>query len=596
MKKNKWYMYLFAFAIPFFIIFITYICMGMYPFGEKSILTIDMAGQYVSFFDSLHDLLHGNIGPFYSFSKTLGGNMYSLITYYLLSPFNLIIYFFDKTSITEAILLINLLKIGAIGLTGYIYLSKTFNKKDIFTLLFSVCYALIGYNLVYSQNIMWLDGVIWLPIILLGIDKLIIKQKPLLFLISLTIAIMSNYYIGYMLCIGSLLYFLYKLYIYNNYSLSFKKDKKMIWYFFKFALLSVGVSMVVLLPSALSLMGGKTENFLNDIFPKQSYPIFDLVSKFYIGTSDIETVFGAPNVYVSLFLLILAILYFFNKKIDKKERKASAILISIFLISFTIFPIDLIWHLFQKPIMFTYRYSFIFSFILIILAYKNFINFDKQDHKLYKNLFLFFMIASLIIDRVLWTTSFYHKIIMNLLFIVFYFYFLYYKKDNRRLEKFVILVVVFEITINAILTLDVFSYKTRDSYLNFYNEYSYNIEKLKANDDSFYRIEKNTSFSTNDELMLNYSGISHFSSTYEGINNRLLGDYLGIFNRFYVTNYLGSTPLTDSLFSIKYILLNNENNLYDLKEKTVSTYIYENPYYLPLGFMVNDSIKDLELE
>jgi len=48
--------------------------------------------------------------------------------------------------------------------------------------------------------------------------------------------------------------------------------------------------MVVLLPSALSLLGGKTENFLSDIFPKQLYPIWDLVSKFYIGTSDIETV------------------------------------------------------------------------------------------------------------------------------------------------------------------------------------------------------------------------------------------------------------------------------------------------------------------
>ena len=33
---------------------------------------------------------------FYSFSKTLGGNMFGLVTYYLLSPFNLIFMLFDK--------------------------------------------------------------------------------------------------------------------------------------------------------------------------------------------------------------------------------------------------------------------------------------------------------------------------------------------------------------------------------------------------------------------------------------------------------------------------------------------------------------------
>ena len=151
--KNKYINYTLVFLIPILVMILVYASVGIYPFGKKSLLTVDLAGQYVAFFNSLKNIFTGDISMFYSFSKTLGGNMFGLVTYYLLSPFNLIFLLFDKINITEAILVINLLKIGFCGFTSYIYFNKTFKDNTKVSLTFSVVYSLCAYNIVYSQNL-----------------------------------------------------------------------------------------------------------------------------------------------------------------------------------------------------------------------------------------------------------------------------------------------------------------------------------------------------------------------------------------------------------------------------------------------------------
>ena len=249
MKKKKYY--LLSFIIPAIAMILLYITVGVIG-GDKNILTVDLANQYVEFFGALKNILNGTINPFYTLSKTLGGNFFGILTYYLMSPFNLLIIFFNRIDIPKFILLINILKIAFSGLTSYIYFNNTFKKTKL-SLTFSIVYSLMAYNIVYSQNIMWLDGVILLPIIFLGIDKLI-EKKPLLFYISLTLSIISNYYIGYMSCISSLIYFIYKSYLKET-----KIEIKQIIYCIKYILLCVLTSGIILIPSIFSLLQGKTK-------------------------------------------------------------------------------------------------------------------------------------------------------------------------------------------------------------------------------------------------------------------------------------------------------------------------------------------------
>lgn len=597
--KNKKIGYLLAFLIPVLLMVLIYACVGIYPFGNKSLLTVDMAGQYVSFFNALKNIFTGDIGIFYSFSKTLGGNMFGLITYYLLSPFNLLFILFDKVNITEAIFLINILKIGMCGLTSYIYFTKTFKEKNLVPVVFSTVYALCAYNIVYSQNILWLDGVIFLPMVFLGIDKLIEKEKPLMFYLTLTCTIFCNYYIGYMTCIGSLVYFLYKLYLRNNYKLSLKENKKDIIYFFKYALLAVGTTMIILLPSLFSLIVGKADAGLEEFIPKQTYPVIELISRFTIGSfknSDLSG--GCPNVFISLFMIVLAFVYFFNKKINHKEKRGTLFLILFFIVSFVFYPLDVVWHTFQHPAGFPFRYSFIFDFILLIVAYKSYLNIKHVDKSWFKRLIPWVIVLTVLLDYLMYTSNMYYKIIATGLLLVGYFIYLYYSK-KQNINKFLSMIIILEMCINGLLIVTNMNYQLRENYVNFINSYGNAIEKIKTSDYDFYRIEKDYSYTTNDPLLLNYNGISHFSSTYEGNNNNLLGDYLGIFNRFYITNYKGSTLVTNSLFNIKYVLSNNDLPYYTLidnfeyDEKNIN--VYKNDYALPLGFMVNSNLKDLQL-
>mgnify|MGYP002621879720 CR=1 FL=1 len=581
--KNKKY-YLLSFLTPCILMILLYITVGVIG-GNKNILTVDLADQYVAFFNALKNILNGTIGPFYSFSKTLGGNMLGIITYYLISPFNIIILLFDRIDIPKFILIINILKISCAGLTSYIYFNKTFKNNDLTSLAFSIIYSMMSYNIVYSQNIMWLDGVILLPIIFLGIDKLI-EKKPTLFYISLTISIICNYYIGYMSCIASLIYFIYKDYLKEN-----KIVIKNILNFIKILLLSVLTSSVILIPSILSLLSGKASGILQEFIPNQKFAIFDIITRFYIGTfknSDLEG--GCPNIYISLITLVLVIYYFFNKNIKKQEKKASLILLSIFIISFMFYPIDVIWHAFKHPYGFPFRYSFIFDFIMLIIAYKSIIKLDDINKIFIKKFIIYSFIVTLIVDKFLYSSTMYYKAFGTFALLIIY---LMYLNKNKTIKKSILLLIIAEMFINSFLIVINIKYQDKTLYENFITNTGYIIDNL--NKESFYRLEKDYSYSTNDELLLNYNGISHFSSVYEGTNNELLKQ-LGIFNRFYITNYNGSTPVTNSLFNIKYLLSEKQINYY----KKIDTYkdinTYENIYNLSLGFMVNKNLLKLELE
>ena len=63
---------------------------------------------------------------------------------------------------------------------------------------------------------MWLDGMIILPLLALGIENLINKGSGKLYLFSLVYILYSSYYMGYMCCIFSVIYFIAYCFITKN--------------------------------------------------------------------------------------------------------------------------------------------------------------------------------------------------------------------------------------------------------------------------------------------------------------------------------------------------------------------------------------------
>ena len=375
MKKLKFkenYIYIFSFIVPIMLMVVIYALIGIYPVGDKTIVNSDMYLQYVGFLGHIKDVLKGEANLFYSFSKSLGGNTVGLFAYYMSSPLNLIIGLFPKAYIAETIVVITLIKIGLSSLTFTIYLIQSFKKKDINVIMFSLCYSFMAYNINFQLNIMWLDGVVLLPLVMLGIDKLINEKKYKLYVISLFIAIVSNYYIGYMICIFSGLYFIYKL-ILNN-----KVELIKLGNFIGASVLSVALSAFILIPTVLSLGSGKAKFRLFQELPKLMMSLDEVIAQLFIGNYSLGQIMGNyPNIYCGVIITVLGILYFLNKNISRKERILSGIFMFVLLLSIFISTLVLIWHGFDYPVGFAYRFSFLISFLGIVLAYKEFISYEN---------------------------------------------------------------------------------------------------------------------------------------------------------------------------------------------------------------------------
>ena len=175
-----------------------------------------MQYQYLDFFIWFRNVLHGQDSLTYSFSAGLGSNTIALFAYYLASPFNLLVYFVNADQMAQFLTLLIMLKLILCSLTMYIFLQIRFHNASFYSMIFSIGYALMGYNLLQCSNIMWLDGVIILPIVALGIYKCVWKKTHVCYFLSLAYAVFSNWYIGYMICLFSVLYFLIEMVLYYN--------------------------------------------------------------------------------------------------------------------------------------------------------------------------------------------------------------------------------------------------------------------------------------------------------------------------------------------------------------------------------------------
>ncbi|MCR6513707.1 YfhO family protein [Clostridium sp. LY3-2] len=583
-KSNK--TKLLAFCIPVTVMVIVYYIIGIYPFGEKSLLTQDLDGQYIQYFGAYKDAFLGGKSIFYTFSKALGGNMIGLFAYYLASPLNIIFLIFPKENFTEAVLLLTLLKVGLCGFTFNFYLQYKFKRKGLYNLIFSTTYALMTYNIVYQQNIMWLDGVIFLPLIMIGILKLVENKGLVMYIVFLGISIISNWYIGYMLCIFSLIYFLYELVIVN-----FIDNKGKIKSIFKFigsSLLAVGLSAWILVPSAMSLQNDKGNFNLQDLKLNSNFDIFDIFSKYIIGSYNFrEMVDGLPNIFCGFLILILVIVYFFNNKINKKEKIASMCLIGIFILSFNISTFNVIWHGFKFPSWFTYRYAFLFSAILIIIAYKSYINLNNDTNRNIINSAIFILVIILIVDKFNYDyLNDWRQVWLSCLFVILYSIILLSKKNSIR--KTLLMVIVFELTLNATICLKRVNYTERSNYKNYVSAIN-QIKSTLDDESNIYRTGIKAYRSPNDSMLFGTNGISHFSSTGEKYIKDFIG-YIGMRNQSIATVYSGDTPVSNSYLGIKNIITRDETKIYEYKTQKDGLKLYENKFALPLIFTADNDL------
>ena len=534
--KNN-YIVIISFLATLFLYFGNTLLNKIYPFGNETFIYSDMYEQYVTYFNYLRDMILSGESLFASFSFSLGQNFYGILTYFCISPLNLIFLLSNNANMPAFILIVVALKLALSSMNMAILL-KTKLKSNLSIFVFSLIYGLMTFNITYSVNVMWLDPVYLLPLIVLGLER-IAKGKPILYIVTLTIAMCSNYYISFSVCIFLILYFIY-------YSLLNKVEfKKFLFNFIKYSIISALLSAVVLIPTIFNMIAGKLETTGTDFSFDIMYNPINLLYKFLVSDSKF-ILNDLPQMTSSLLVLVMIIMYLFCKNITKKEKIITYIFIAI-LILITLFPFtDTIMHCLRLPNQFTYRYAFIISFFLILTASKTF---DEANFN-YKNVLIYLPIIGLIYLYLKLYIDF--KTVVSSIFVGGYFLSCLFFKNKRLLSFVIVPFVLGELLIN--LSAD-FNPVKREEYGRYQKLFIYSdkIDKLKPNQDEFYRISGIDRISFNDAIAYKYYGVTSFSPTISVNTNRILKDYFGLpLNPSYAVEYLPATAFTDAFLNVKY--------------------------------------------
>ena len=374
LRVSRW-VYGGAFLIPLAILVVVFWHLKITPFGHRNLLFSDMGAQYVPILAYLRTtLLHGQFHLF-SFSLGIGSGIVPLLTYYVISPFNLLVFLFPAAKITTALTWIILLKISTIGLSMAIFLRHAFLKTGWSLLLFSTAFSLCGFVTMYFYDMMWLDALIWLPLVALGLHRLVIHHHFGLYTLSLTLTILSNYYMGYMTCLFSVLYFIYLIIEHQATPTPFKTVWQMHWpairQFIIGSALAGGMTMIVLIPTALGmLLTGKSDVFaknyaLSPLFGPEVLAQFGPAGSNYNGH-----LYHTPSVFMGTLMFLLLIVYFVSPRILAIEKKRTMWLLITMGLSLFITVLNTAWHMFQQPAGFPFRNVYFFTFLAIVTAYR----------------------------------------------------------------------------------------------------------------------------------------------------------------------------------------------------------------------------------
>lgn len=382
-KHPKKVLYFLSAFFPMLIMLVVWAIIGLYPFGNRSLMSVDFGQQYISFFGLLkNSVLSGDFSNLsYSFTQSLGGPMAGLVGYYLLSPFNLIFIITPFQYYGLAIFLIIWLRYGAIGLAFAFLLIKRYkglSSKKYLVPLLSTAYALSGMLVAYQMNVIFYDAMIMLPIVIVYLEELLDGGRGIKYSILLGMMLFFQFYMGYMSSIFIVLYACF--YVSPKLSVEGSFKIKILNYFrpliraLGYSIIGGGLASVSLLPILSSLLesrGGYNQGmtFSLDLMIKP----LDILSKLTIGGFDSGAwVMGPnlPNIYIGAFGFVGFILYFLCKKISSIKKWSAGVVTFVFFISFVNEFVNKIWHMGQMPLGFFYRFSWLFSLFMLVLAFQ----------------------------------------------------------------------------------------------------------------------------------------------------------------------------------------------------------------------------------
>ena len=637
--KRKWNFTALSFLFPFVGMLLVMLISGYKPFGKYSMLYSDMYHQYYPFFVAFRRSLRQGQSLLYNWSIGMGVDYLGLISYYLGSPLNLLSVIVPEKWLLSYFSMMMPIKLGLAGLFFSLFLQKLYGKKDFSIVCFSAFYALCAWALGFQWNIMWLDTFALLPMVVLGEIALLREKRFFLYTVSLFFAVFINYYVGFFVCIFvALVFFCYEICRFPGW----KRAGLDLLRIAAFSLLAIGMTAILELPTLAALQ--TTQSSVN-AFPK-GFRLNIASENTWKGLLDamrqvagnlggaLEPNFkeGLPNLYCGVFAIELAFLFLMAKEVKLRDKLCAVFLLLFFMLSFIIRQLDYIWHGFHFPNMIPYRFSFLFSFVLLYMAYRGWLLRRRFSvwHILASALFTGALLccsndalSTQTVEAFGLTLEFHVYLIYNFGFLLAFTAALLYGKRKVKLPEeaepaeisraryrqscyrvhsrwAVLTLVVLEMAAN-LLSFGLYFPGTGVSNYPKGKEAAASMFRYMAEREKepFYRAEVDHAQTLNDDALNGYNGISAFTSSANvRITEFMKALGYGAKNTYNRYCYEESSPVANLLLDIKYMLdrdgRDRSSSMFEEVHHYDNVYLLKNTAYLPLGFLAEPELAEVD--
>ena len=578
-----------AFLITLCLMALMLLINGCAPFSKYNSLAINDASiQYLDFHKYWKNVLDGNDSIEYSFGKTLGGSAVAVFSYYLASPFSLLVHLFEPEEFNVFFDLAVALKIALAASFMCLFLLFRYERlKSMMALCLGLSYGIMQYNISQASNIMWLDGVYMLPLILLGTHQMLRNGTSLLLVVSTALSIIFNWYTGCVNCLFSSLYFLYEFATMGKHTglVGFLKAGIV---FGSHLLFSVALGSFLFLPSLVSLStGGRGNVQLNSLnFSFLGNPL-TAISSLAIGCTSSR---GSVSLYCGVLPVVGLLGLFLSNAVSRKEKIVTFLSLLTLLLIFYWGPLFWLFSLLVDVSSFYSRYSYGGIFFIILFAGKYF---SLDDNRVVRTVLFasaIYICALLLANCLTRSASIRGLLITCLLICAYCLVFVISCRFPRFPYGALLCIVCLDVFLEGYYVSSMGLKTDVANYIISTQEKTAQIKSIKDHDDGIYRISQTSIGLTanyNEALAYGYWSISGYTSDPDNRQRNLLdtlgyrknGDNMCIVNTSIIP--------VDSLLGVKYVIssyaiqgLELESDIAVADEKAV----YSNPYALPLAF------------
>lgn len=582
----------------------------------STIISFDMQSEYIAYLRYFKMMLLDNGGQLevYSFSKDIGGDFLSIYTFYLASPFNYLVVFVSDSDLPLFFLWTSIIKMSLAASFMYL-LIRYKGRKDTFVYWgFGIAYGLVSYSFIYLSNYMWLDGVMVLPLAILGLEMIKERRNPALYIFALAYAFISSWYIGALIAVFLFVYFIARFIAFEG------KMKERLFFLMRFGIFSLvgGVISSTNWLVAFSHFGGTKATNSLPAFKILPFSMFfsGALENGYFSHQNISINAGYMPLFISIAVIALGMMFFFNKGYSLKTRLSFLGVIVFYYVFSLIAPLNALMHGGREPTWFPARYAFVLSFLFCYLGALEFIK--KEDTPIW-GLLSPLASLSIVIPVVLLVPNEFYKseekitslstisliIYLSVVLLMVLDYLLRKKKINYKLPSYILTIAIVGLSILS-------AYRGANNVIkvnkqeNIYQKYDTYLSDLKYTsilenkDENFYRSETlfnrpgNYNQIDNNPLFYGFNGVSHFSSNSKKDVDNYLQKLGFLYNGFFTKYGAGSTLSINSLLGIKYVFddsttyKNNKNhfiNNYPFVKDEISEKIYRYENSLALSAM-----------